>query len=41
MNTYLKSTTALLLGLTIAGQGMAQTMATEVGAGEGQVNIVA
>ncbi len=41
MNTYLKSSTALLLGLTIASQGMAQTMATEVGAGEGQVNIVA
>lgn len=41
MNTYLKSSTALLLGLTIATQGMAQTMVTEIGAGEGQVNIVA
>jgi putative spermidine/putrescine transport system substrate-binding protein len=41
MNTYLKSSTALLLGLTMASQAMAQTMATEIGAGEGQVNIVA
>ncbi|MDP5358905.1 MAG: spermidine/putrescine ABC transporter substrate-binding protein, partial [Paracoccaceae bacterium] len=41
MTHYLKSSTALLMALTIAGQATAQTMVTEIGDGEGQLNIVA
>jgi putative spermidine/putrescine transport system substrate-binding protein len=41
MRHLLKSSTALLLGLTIAGSAVAQTMVTEIGEAEGQVNILA
>ena len=39
MKSFLKSCTALALALSIPGQAMAQLK--EIGAGEGQVNIVA
>ncbi len=41
MKSVLKSSTSLLLGCMIAGQAVAQTMVTEIGAAEGQVNILA
>lgn len=41
MKHVLRSSTALMLAVTIAGQATAQTMVTEIGAGEGQLNIVA
>ena len=41
MKTVLKLGTAMVLALTLAGQTAAQTMVTELGEGEGQVNIVA
>ncbi len=41
MKSVLKSSAAILLSVTVAGQTMAQAMITEIGAGEGQVNIVA
>ncbi|WP_295513053.1 ABC transporter substrate-binding protein [Sulfitobacter sp.] len=41
MKNALKSSVAILLGLTFASQTLAQTMVTELGQGEGQVNIVA
>ncbi len=41
MKTVLKSSVALLFGVSIVGQAAAQSMVTEIGAGEGQVNIVA
>lgn len=41
MNTLLKSCTAIVASAVFAGQSMAAGMVTEVGAGEGQVNIVA
>ena len=39
MNSFLKSCTAMALALTFSGQAIAQVK--EIGAGEGQVNIVA
>ncbi|WP_137153588.1 ABC transporter substrate-binding protein [Rhizobium sp. FKL33] len=41
MKTFLKSTTALMLGLSVSGQAMAAEMLKEIGPGEGQVSIVA
>lgn len=41
MNRFLKSCTVLALAGTLAGQAAAAEMLTEVGPGEGQVNIVA
>ena len=41
MNTFLKSCTVLAMAGTIAGQAAAADMLTEIGPGEGQVNIVA
>ncbi|ASM72170.1 MULTISPECIES: ABC transporter substrate-binding protein [Roseobacteraceae] len=41
MKTVLNSGTAMVLALTLAGQASAQTMLTELGEAEGQVNIVA
>jgi len=41
MNTFLKSCTVLAMAGTIAGQAAAAEMLTEIGPGEGQVNIVA
>ena len=41
MNGLLKSSAAMALCLVFAGQGIAQTALTEIGEGEGQVNIVA
>lgn len=39
MNSFLKSCTALTVALTVSGQAIAQV--TELGKGEGEVNIVA
>lgn len=41
MKSILKSCTALTLCVAVAGQASAQAMLTEIGAGEGQVDIVA
>ena len=41
MKTILKTCTALTLCFSVAGQASAQAMLTEIGAGEGQVDIVA
>ena len=41
MNSILKTTAATLLCSVSAGQAVAQDMLTEIGPGEGQVNIVA
>jgi putative spermidine/putrescine transport system substrate-binding protein len=41
MSTFLKSCTVLALAGTIAGQAASAEMLTEIGPGEGQVNIVA
>ncbi len=41
MRSHLKGCTALALSLSVAGAAVAQDMLTEIGPGEGQVNIVA
>jgi len=41
MKSILKSCTALTLSMAVAGQASAQAMLTEIGPGEGQVDIVA
>ncbi len=41
MKSFLKSCTAMTLALSFSGQAVAQKMIEEIGAGEGQVNIVA
>ena len=41
MKSILRSCTAMTLCCFVAGQASAQAMMTEIGAGEGQVDIVA